>query len=49
VEEMKKIIKKVGSSVGITFSKEQQQIYKIKEKSILDFNIISVEDGDSNE
>ncbi len=36
---MKKIIRKVGTSLGIIFDKEEQKIYKLKKDEIIEFEI----------
>jgi len=33
---MRKIIRKVGTSLGIIFNKEDQGVYRLKEKDVID-------------
>ena len=39
---MKKIIKKIGKSIGIYFTKDEQKIYGIKEGKIFDLELVRV-------
>lgn len=39
---MKKIIKRIGNSICITFSKEEKKIYDLKSGDVIDFEIIKV-------
>jgi len=39
---MKKIIRKTGMSLGVTFNKQECQIYDIEEGDIIDFGDIVV-------
>lgn len=51
---MKKQIKKIGGSIGITFSKEEKEIYTIQEGDIFDVELMKLnkmeeqEDGDKD-
>ena len=36
---MRKIIRKIGTSLGIIFNKEDQQAYRLKEKDIIDVEL----------
>ena len=40
---MKKLIKKIGTSTGITFSAEEKQIFEIEEGVIIDIEIKKIE------
>jgi len=37
---MKKIIKKIGNSLGIIFNKEEVKILKLKKGNIFEFDVI---------
>ena len=39
---MRKIIKRIGTSLGIIFNKEDQQAYRLKEKDIIDVKLKKV-------
>ena len=39
---MRKIIKKIGTSLGIIFNKEDQQAYRLKEKDVIDVKLKKV-------
>ena len=39
---MRKIIRKVGTSLGIIFNKEDQGVYRLKEKDIIDVKLKKV-------
>lgn len=45
---MKKIIKKIGNSVGITFTKEEQHIYEIKVGEVFDVELSPYEKDNNN-
>ena len=36
---IKKIIKKIGNSIGITFNVEEQKVYGLKEKGVVEVNV----------
>jgi len=40
---MKKILKKLGNSLGITINKEERKIYDIEEGDILEVDITKLE------
>jgi len=39
VKQMKKIIKKIGNSLGIIFNREERKIHKINENQVVDIEI----------
>lgn len=40
---MKKILKKIGNSLGITFTQEEKRVYSLKEGVIIDLANITIE------
>jgi len=46
---MKKIIKKIGNSLGIIFNKEECKVYDLKKDKIVDFKLIQMKGGISRQ
>lgn len=41
---MKKIIKKIGNSLGLIFNKEEQELYDIEKEDYVDVEIYKIKD-----
>lgn len=45
---MKKIIKKIGKSIGVSFTQDEQKIYGIEPGKIFDIELVEEKDVKSN-